>query len=64
SREDAYQFVQKNAMQSWEQEKDFKEFLRQDKEVKKYLSSGEIEKLFDLSYYLKNVNYIFKRVFR
>ena len=64
SREDAYQFVQKNAMQSWEQKKDFKEFLRQDKEVKKYLSSGEIEKLFDLSYYLKNLNYIFKRVFR
>ena len=64
SRENAYQFVQKNAMQSWEQKKDFKEFLRQDKEVKKYLSSREIDKLFDLSYYLKNVNYIFKRVFK
>ena len=64
SREDAYQIVQKNAMESWERKKDFKEFLRQDKEVKKYLSSGEIEKLFDLSYYLKNVNYIFKRVFK
>ena len=64
SREDAYQFVQKNAMQSWEQKKDFKEPLKQDKEIKKYLSSDEIEKLFDLSYYLKNVNYIFKRVFR
>ena len=64
SRENAYQFVQKNAMQSWEQKKDFKEPLKQDKEIKKYLSSDEIDKLFDLSYYLKNVNYIFKRVFK
>ncbi len=64
SREDAYQFVQKNAMESWEQKKDFKEPLKQDKEIKKYLSSDEIDKLFDLSYYLKNVNYIFKRVFK
>ena len=64
SRENAYQFVQKNAMESWEQKKDFKEPLKQDKEIKKYLSSDEIDKLFDLSYYLKNVNYIFKRVFK
>ncbi len=64
SRENAYQFVQKNAMHSWEQKKDFKEPLKQDKEIKKYLSSDEIDKLFDLSYYLKNVSFIFKRVFK
>ncbi len=64
SRENAYQFVQKNAMESWTHEKDFKEILKKDTLIKKYLSSGEIEKLFDLSYYLKNVNYIFKRVFK
>ncbi len=64
SRESAYRIVQKNAMQSWMERKDFKEILKKDKEIKKYLSSDEIERLFDLSYYLKNVNYIFKRVFK
>jgi len=64
SREDAYQLVQRNAMQSCEERKDFKELLKKDKEIKRYLSASEIEKLFDLSYYLKNVNYIFRKVFR
>ncbi|MBI4849013.1 MAG: adenylosuccinate lyase [Nitrospirae bacterium] len=63
SREDAYQFVQRNAMESWSAKREFKEFLKEDKEIKNYLSTKEIEKLFELSYYLKNVNYIFKRVF-
>jgi len=64
SREDAYQLVQRNAMQSWENRKDFKEVLRQDAQIKKHLSLQEIDKIFDLSYYLKNVDYIFKRVFK
>jgi len=64
SRESAYRIVQKNAMRSWMERKDFKEILKKDKEIKKYLSSDEIERLFDLPYYLRNVNYIFKRVFK
>lgn len=64
SRESAYKIVQKNAMHSWMERKDFKEILKKDKEIKKYLSLDEIERLFDLSYYLKNVDYIFKRVFK
>jgi adenylosuccinate lyase len=63
SREGAYRLVQGTAMQSWSGKKDFKELLKNDKEVKKFLSGTEIEKLFDLSYYLRNVDYIFKRVF-
>jgi len=64
SREKAYQLVQRSAMESWKSKKDFKEILREDKEVRKHLSSAEITKLFNLSYYTKNVNYIFRRVFR
>ena len=63
SRENAYQFVQRNAMESWSSKKDFKEILKEDKEIKKYLPAAEITKLFNLSYYTKNVNYIFRRVF-
>ncbi|GAB4538226.1 MAG: adenylosuccinate lyase [Thermodesulfovibrionia bacterium] len=63
SRESAYQLVQRNAMQSWREGKDFKGLLKDDKGIRKYLSPSEIEELFDLSYYLRNVDYIFKRVF-
>jgi len=64
SRESAYRLVQKNAMLSWQQRRDFQEILKKDVQIKKYLSSVEIDELFDLSYYLKNVDFIFKRVFR
>ena len=63
SREDAYEIVQRNAMQSWKKGIEFKKLLLKDKDVKKYLSSKEIKKIFDLKYYLKNVDYIFERVF-
>ncbi|MEW6215515.1 MAG: adenylosuccinate lyase [Nitrospirota bacterium] len=63
SREVAYDIVQKNAMKSWKEGVDFKRLLLKDKEVKKYLQAKEIGEIFDLTYYLKNVDYIFKRVF-
>ncbi len=63
SRDDAYDIVQKKAMVSWKKATDFKRLLLKDKTVRKYLSSKESEQIFDLKYYLKNVDYIFKRVF-
>jgi len=62
-REEAYDIVQRNAMKSWKTETQFKKLLLKDAEVKKYLTSKEIGNIFDLQYYLKNVDYIFKRVF-
>ncbi len=62
-RDNAYALVQKNAMKSWKEEADFKKILLKDREVKRYLTAKEIGEIFDLSYYLKNVDYIFKRVF-
>jgi adenylosuccinate lyase len=64
TREMAYQVVQRNAMQAWETGKSFKDMICKDKEVRKYLSSGEINNCFDIGFYLKKVDYIFKRVFR
>jgi len=63
TRESAYEIVQKNAMESWQTEIQFKKLLLKDKEVKKYLTAKEIENIFDLGYYLKNIDYIFQRVF-
>jgi adenylosuccinate lyase len=62
-REKAYNIVQRDAMKSWKEEADFKKILLKDKEVKKYLTAREIGEIFDFEYYLKHVNYIFKRVF-
>ncbi len=59
----AYSIVQMDAMKSWKKETEFKKILLKDKEVRKYLTSQEIGEIFNLDYYLKNVDYIFKRVF-
>jgi len=63
SREDAYRLVQRNAMPVWRGEGDFQALLKNDPEVKKYLSDAEIGEQFDLGYHLKHVDTIFRRVF-
>jgi adenylosuccinate lyase len=62
-RERAYCLVQANAMKSWKEETEFKKILLKDKEVRKYLTAQDIGEIFDVGYYLKNVDYIFQRVF-
>jgi adenylosuccinate lyase len=63
SREDAYKYVQRNAMPVWRGEGDFLSLLKKDPDVKKHLSDAEIEEQFDLGYHFKHVDTIFKRVF-
>ncbi|MBN8973005.1 MAG: adenylosuccinate lyase [Rhizobiales bacterium] len=63
SREDSYKMVQRNAMPVWRGEGDFQTLLKQDADVKKYLTDDEIAEKFDLGYHLKHVDTIFKRVF-
>ena len=63
SREDAYSFVQRNAMPVWRGEGDFLTLLKADPEVSKALSAAELEDLFDLGYHFKHVDTIFARVF-
>lgn len=64
SRPRAYDLVQRCAMKTWKEQTDFQQNLRQDKDVSGYLTVSEMEKIFDLDYYLRNVNKIFSRVFR
>ncbi len=63
SREDAYRLVQKNAMKAVEGMGLFKELVRKDTKIAAHLRQKEIDDCFDLSYYTKNVNKIFARVF-
>ncbi|MDA0691357.1 MAG: adenylosuccinate lyase [Nitrospinae bacterium] len=64
TREDAYRMVQRNAMQVWEQGKEFLPLLKKDKDIKKYLSDKDLEKAFQLKSQFKNIDRIFERVFK
>jgi adenylosuccinate lyase len=64
TREESYALVQRVAMRSWRQQKSFQELLKKEKAITKHLSKTEINGIFDLRHYLRNVGYIFKRVFK
>ena len=63
TREEAYALVQRNAMKSWEDERDFLSVLKEDSEVTRYLSVSELEEIFEPAYYLRNIDFIYSRVF-
>ena len=62
TREDAYEMVQRNAMQAWEKKKDFKTLLKADDQITTLLNDNEMDKLFDLNKVMKNINKIYKRL--
>ena len=62
TREDAYAMVQRNAMQVWEDKKDFKGLLKSDTEIMNLLNENEVDALFDLNKVMKNINKIYKRL--
>ena len=62
TRQKAYDIVQRCAMETWQEGSDFKRDLLQDKEVPRYLSQKDLDKIFDLDYYLRNVNKIFRQI--
>lgn len=61
SREQAYSLVQRNAMESWREGRDFKSLLKADAEVTGLLNPEEIESIFDYRAYLKNIDHIYSR---
>ncbi len=64
SREQAYEWVQRNAMRSFHDKLDFKGLLLADADVLGVLSAEEIERAFDLGEQLRHVDTIFERVFQ
>jgi adenylosuccinate lyase len=63
SREQAYEWVQRNAMRAFHEQKDFKSLLLADPDLARVLGAEEIERAFDLNDQLRNVDAIFDRVF-
>jgi adenylosuccinate lyase len=62
SRETAYEWVQRNALQAWQTKENFQDLVLKDKEISNYLTEEEIHLLFDYSYHTKHVADIFRRV--
>jgi adenylosuccinate lyase len=62
SRPKAYDFVQRCAMKTWQEGIDFRSTLLMDKDMVRYLTAEELDEIFDLNYYLRNVKTIFRKV--
>ena len=63
SREDAYVYTQRNAMKVWDEGGEYQELIKRDADVTSHLSEEEIDRVFDLKHYLRNVDKVFGRVF-
>src|SRR5438094_1738500 len=64
SREQAYEWVQRNAMLSFAEQRDFRTLVESDADISRVLSKTDLARAFDLNEQLKHVNDIFARVFQ
>jgi adenylosuccinate lyase len=64
TREDAYALVQKNALHARDNNGSFKDNVLNDTKIVDKVSTKEIEGIFDVKYHLKNVDLIYRRVFK
>ncbi len=63
SREEAYDLIQPLAVQAYDEKRDFKQLIINHETFKKLYTKEEIDELFDIDYYRKNVHLIYQRVF-
>ena len=63
-REDAYRIVQRNAMKAWKEELNFRDLVFSDPEITSKVKRATIENAFELKRQLRNVDKVFKRVFK
>ncbi len=63
ARESAYEWVQRNAMRAWDEGADFRALVTEDSDIIEKLSREEVERVFSLDTYLRNVDAVFARVF-
>ena len=62
SRETAYRLVQKVALKSWKEDIEFQTLLKKDKNIKAILNESDIDNLFNLGHFYKNIDKIYTRV--
>ena len=64
SREQAYEWVQRNAMRAFNEKREFKALLLADRDITSVLPAADVERAFNLDEQLRHVNDIFGRVFQ
>ena len=64
SREQAYEWVQRNAMRAFNEKRDFQALLLADRDITSVLPAADVERAFDLDDQLRHVDDIFGRVFQ
>lgn len=62
SREEAYDLVQKCAMEAWESGRPFRDRLGEEKKIVERLGREGVDSCFDPAYYLQRVDFIYKRL--
>ncbi len=62
SREEAYDLVQGQAMETWERQEDYLALLKGNSQVRRWLKPEELDSLFDPAFHLANIDVIFKRL--
>ena len=60
-RQAAYEMVQRNAMQAWRERTAFRDLLAADPDITRHLTSDDLDACFDASWYLRNVDAVFRR---
>nr|MBA3248389.1 adenylosuccinate lyase [Pyrinomonadaceae bacterium] len=63
AREQAYEWVQRNAMKTWDEGGDFRTRVLADADINRHLTREAVEHVFALDTYLRNVDAVFARVF-
>ena len=61
SRDEAYLWVQRNAMKKWLSDEDFRDNIKNDEDIRKYLDEKEIDDCFNYDYYLRHIDFIMSR---
>ncbi len=64
TREKAYRIIQKHAQESISKKINLKDLLKKDKTISSKISDKKINDIFKFSKHLRNINYIFNRVFK
>jgi adenylosuccinate lyase len=63
AREEAYQWVQRNAMEVWQTGEGLRTLVERDPDIRRYLQPREIARAFSLERQLRHVGEVFRRVF-
>ena len=62
-REEAYQWIQRNAMRVWDDGADFETLILEDPDIQKHLTQKEVNQVFDVQNTLQHIDTVFERVF-